>query len=265
MIVFGAAWQKGGVPLSRGAIRDAIRLNGASVEANLVAFELGRWAAVDPSGVSTASGAAGKPLSLQDKIEVRAKHLEAYQSMSLARRYRDTVARFTDPDMQAAVAEGYHKALAYKDEYEVARLLAGSRKQAEAEFEGELKMTYHLAPPMLTRTGPDGRPAKRAFGQWLEKALPLLAGMKRLRGTVFDPFGRSAERLMERELIARYEADIAEFPVHESRPAAIALARLPLEIRGFGPVKQTNTARAEAKRDELLSALRNQPLQSAAE
>jgi len=267
MIVFGAAWQMGAVPLSRESIHKAIELNGASVEANCRAFEIGRWAAVNPVATRTAitSGSGDKALTLNEKIEFRSAHLESYQSPALARRYRAMVERFSDPEMRAAVAEGYHKALAYKDEYEVARLLLTSRDRAREAFDGDLKLTYHLAPPILSRTGPDGRPVKRRFGRLLERALPLLAGMKRLRGTAFDPFGRTAERRMERDLIARYEADMADLPADETRAAAIALARLPLDIRGFGPVKQANAARAEARRDDLLAALRGKALQDAAE
>lgn len=265
MIVFGAAWQRGAVPVSRDAVREAIRLNGASVEANLMAFEIGRWSAIDPEASKATLTTPDKTLTLQGKIDFRATHLEAYQSPALARRYRETVGRFTDPAMQAAVAEGYHKVLAYKDEYEVARLLVSSREQAREAFEGDLKLTYHLAPPILSKTGPDGRPAKREFGRWLDRALPILAGMKRLRGTPFDLFGRTAERRMERALIVQYEADLAALAPDEARAAAIALARLPLDIRGFGPVKQANAAKAEARRAELLAALQGDAYQSAAE
>jgi indolepyruvate ferredoxin oxidoreductase len=148
--------------------------------------------------------------------------------------------------------------LAYKDEYEVARLLLKSREKAEAEFEGEFTMTYHLAPPLLSREGPDGRPKKRAFGAWLTKGLPLLAWMKRLRGTPFDPFGYTAERRMERGLIKQYESDLAEvLPLLSpaTRAPITALLELPLSIRGFGPVKAQNAEKAAKKRKELLAII----------
>jgi indolepyruvate ferredoxin oxidoreductase len=266
-VVLGAAWQRGLVPLSRGSIRQAIALNGAGVEANQRAFELGRWAVLHPAEATKAAGSTvlDKPKTLQEKIDFRADHLTAYQGKRLARRYRAMVARFVDPRMQAAVAEGYHKVLAYKDEYEVARLLAQSRAQAEAAFEGSLRLTYHLAPPVIAKPGPDGRPLKRGFSGWIERAYPWMARGKVLRGTPFDPFGRTAERRMERALIAEYEADMELLVVQAPTEAAIALARLPLEIKGFGPVKAANAAKAAKRRAECWAAIRQSPLQRAAE
>jgi indolepyruvate ferredoxin oxidoreductase len=266
-VVLGAAWQRGLVPLSRGSIRQAIALNGAGVDANQRAFELGRWAVAHPAEAAKAAGSTvlDKPKTLQEKIDFRADHLTAYQGKRLARRYRAMVARFVDPRMQAAVAEGYHKVLAYKDEYEVARLLAQSRAQAEAAFEGSLRLTYHLAPPVIAKPGPDGRPLKRGFSGWIERAYPWMARGKVLRGTPFDPFGRTAERRMERALIAEYEADMELLVVQAPTEAAIALARLPLEIKGFGPVKAANAAKAAKRRAECWAAIRQSPLQRAAE
>jgi len=208
------------------------------------------------------------PKSAAEKIAFREEHLTAYQSKRLAKRYRKLVDRFEDDAMREAVAMGYHKLLAYKDEYEVARLLAQTQAKAEAEFDGDLKLTYHLAPPMLTKTGPDGRPAKREFGARMAAAFPKLAKLKRLRGTPFDPFGRTDERRMERALIKEYEADMAEVLQvmrPDTRDAAIALASLPREIRGFGPVKEANARKAAKRREELLATLRAAPMQQAAE
>ncbi len=129
----------------------------------------------------------------------------------------------------------------------------------EAEFDGDFKMTFHLAPPILAKKGPDGRPKKREFGEWMERPLRLLARMKCLRGTPFDPFGYSDERKMERALIRQYEQDMAEVLPKLSeatRDAIVALAALPLDIRGFGPVKQTNAAKAAKRREELLTLIR---------
>ena len=262
MCILGAAWQRGLVPLSREAILGAVELNGTAVEPNQRAFELGRWAVLRPEEAETLlakDGVVPLPRTLESRIAFRADHLTAYQSKRLARRYRRAVEAVPDARLREAVALGYHKLLSYKDEYEVARLLRGTRAKAEAAFDGELTITHHLAPPVLTRQGPDGRPAKRAFGGWIARAFPLLAAMKRLRGTPLDPFGRTEERRMERALIAQYEADMAEVlprVADATRDAAAALFELPLSIRGFGPVKAANAAKVAARREELLAVIR---------
>ena len=189
----------------------------------------------------------------------RADHLRAYQGKRLARRYTAMLDGIEDKDVREAVAKGYHKLLAYKDEYEVARLHMETAEKARAEFGGDFRMTFHLAPPMLSKTGADGRPQKRAFGPWILRGFGLLARLKALRGTPLDPFGYSGERKMERALIKQYEADMAEvLPkcAQATRDAVIALAALPLEIKGFGPVKQVNAAKAEKRREELLATIR---------
>jgi len=261
MMVFGGAWQKGLLPLSLESIQEAIRLNGAAVEGNLRAFDLGRWAALYPADAAAvlAPNVVSLPKTLDEKTAFRMDHLTAYQGKRLAKRYAKLVNSVEDRDVKAALAEGYHKLLSYKDEYEVARLLLSSREKAAAEFEGDFKMTFNLAPPMLSKTGPDGRPMKRQFGAWLERPLRLLTKLKGLRGTPFDPFGYTAERKMERALIKQYEADMAEvLPklTDQTREAIVALAELPKQIRGFGPVKQANEAKAAKRREELLSVIR---------
>ncbi len=260
MMIFGGAWQRGLIPLTLEAIQEAIRLNGAAVERNLRAFELGRWAVLYPAEAEAVltPNVIELPKTLDEKIAFRKEHLVAYQSKRLAKRYGKMLDGIDDKDVRAAVAEGYHKLLTYKDEYEVARLLLSSREKAEAEFEGDLKLTFNLAPPMLSRTGPDGRPMKREFGPWLERPLRMMARLKRLRGTPLDVFGYTAERKMERALIKQYEADMkAVLPKlsDTTRDAVVALARLPLDIRGFGPVKQANEAKAAKRREELLSVI----------
>ena len=270
MMVFGAVWQMGAIPISYEAILHAIELNGAAVNRNIRAFELGRWAYLHPEeaqGILTPKVVAF-PKTLDEKIAYRETHLTAYQNKRLAKRYRKLVDRFTDPALREAVALGYHKLLSYKDEYEVARLLQDTREKAAAEFDGDLKLTYHLAPPMLTKTGPDGRPVKKAYGDRMAWAFPKLAKLKFLRGTPFDPFGRTAERRMERALIKEYEADMAELLTilrPDTMDAAAALARLPLDIRGFGPVKEANARKAAKRREELLAVLRATPVKQAAE
>ena len=261
MMVFGGAWQRGLIPLSHAAIAAAIELNGAAVERNLRAFEIGRWAVLHPEEAAglLRPKVTALPTSLEEKIAYRAEHLAAYQGRRLARRYRKLVDGIEDKGLREAVAKGYHKLLAYKDEYEVARLLLSSREKAAAEFDGEFRMTFHLAPPILGGTDADGRPKKRSFGPWLTGPLRVLKSLKVLRGTPFDPFGYSAERRMERALIRQYQADMAEFLAKvtpASRDSAIALAALPLEIRGFGPVKRASEAKAAKRREELLAAFR---------
>ncbi len=272
MVIFGAAWQMGAVPVGRGAILRAIELNGAKVPQNTRAFEIGRWAVADPDAAAerTAPLAEAKPLTLNEKIAFRAQHLVAYQSKRLAKRYERFVAAVESEEVRTAVAEGYHKLLAYKDEYEVARLLRGTEAAVAEAFEGDVSLRYHLAPPILSRTAPNGRPAKRAFGPWVARSFPMLARMKRLRGTWLDPFGRTEERRMERALIAEYEADMAEvLPLitDATRDAVVKLAALPLSIRGFGPVKQANAAKAAKEREALLAIIRagGMPLPVAAE
>ena len=272
MMVFGAAWQRGWVPLSHDAIIRAIELNRAAVEGNKRAFELGRWAALYPDRAAMVLGPdpAAKPSRLEDKIAFRTDHLTDYQSARLARRYRRLVDGIGSPRLKEAVALGYHKLLAYKDEYEVARLLQSTEAKAREEFDGDLKLSFHLAPPLLSRTGSDGRPKKIVFGGWIMRLFPVLARMKRLRGTPFDPFGYSAERKRERALIRQYETDMAEV-LRDLTPtrmdAAVALAALPLKIKGFGPVKEASAREAAKQREVLLAAFRedNDEMKHAAE
>ena len=270
MMIFGASWQSGAIPVAYEAILRAITLNGASVDRNIKAFEFGRWAAAFPKDAQAVlqTNVVALPDTLAAKIAFREAHAAIYQGKRLARKYRRLVDQVMDAPLQEAVAQGYHKLLTYKDEYEVARLLTETRAKAQAEFDGELKLRYHLAPPIPTKTGPDGRPQKREFGARMAWAFPKLAKLKWLRGTPFDPFGRTAERKMERALIKQYEADIAEILTivrPDTRDAAVALAALPLDIHGFGPVKEANARKAAKRREELLAVLRRPPMQQAAE
>ncbi len=258
MMVFGAAWQMGAVPVSHAAITRAIELNGTAVQRNIAAFDYGRWAVLHPDDVARiiTPNVVARPKSLAEKIAFRVDHLTAYQNAALARRYSDFVARF-EGDLQEAVALGYHKLLSYKDEYEVARLLLDTAAKARAEFDGDLKLTHHLSPPLIARTGPNGRPRKIAMPRVTARLFPFLARLKRLRGTRWDPFGRTDERRMERALIVQYETDMAEvLQLGRTDEPAMALARLPLDIRGFGPVKMANAAKAAKRREELLAVLR---------
>ncbi|MBB4206489.1 indolepyruvate ferredoxin oxidoreductase [Rhodobaca bogoriensis DSM 18756] len=270
MIALGAAWQMGLVPLSEAAILRAIELNKAAVEGNTRAFSLGRWSVVHPKAAAKALAdtVTQKPLSLDEKIALRERHLVAYQSKRLAKRYRKLVDQAPDPQLRAAIAKGYHKLLAYKDEYEVARLHLDTLDKARAEFEGDFTPRFHLAAPLLARPGPDGRPAKRSYGPAMLRGFKILSRLKVLRATPLDPFGYTAERRMERQLIRDYEAlikDLLQNLSPENHAIAVELAELPLQIRGFGPVKHRNAAAAEQRRAELMALFRNPPARMAAE
>ncbi len=268
MVLLGASWQSGQLPLSRAAIMRAIELNDARVQDNMRAFEIGRWAVVNPDKAMrlATSDVTCLPRTLEEKIEFRARHLAAYQSQGLARRYRALVDQADDPALREAIAKGYHKVLAYKDEFEVARLLSGTRAKAEAVFDGNLKLTFHLAPPLLPGRDASGRAGKRAFGAFAERVWPLLARFKWLRSTPFNPFGYSTERRMERKLIQQYERDMAEVLADPDRNigAAVALAELPLDVRGFGPVKAANAHEAATRRKALLQSFRDEAATDAA-
>ncbi len=260
MIVFGAAWQQGFVPISLEAILRAIEMNGAAAERNKRAFEIGRWAVLNPEEAASLSHpkVVELPKSVDEKIAFRAEQLTKYQSKRLAAKYRKAVERFSNPKLREAVAKGYHKLLAYKDEYEVARMLLETEDKAREAFDGDFRMSYHLAPPIMAKQGANGRPEKRQFGPGMQRGFRMLARMKVLRGTPFDPFGRLPERKMERALIKQYEGDMNLLLTQaEKNPeAAVALAELPLQIRGFGPVKEANEAKAAKRREELLEALK---------
>jgi indolepyruvate ferredoxin oxidoreductase len=263
MLIVGAAWQNGQIPLSRESILQAIALNGAGVEGNKRAFEVGRWAAMhaEDAARSLRSNVVELPKSLDEVISYRADELVAYQNEKLAARYRDFVGKVEDVALREAVAKSYHKLLAYKDEYEVARLHAANVKQMVAEnFDNVKALRFHLAPPILPGKTADGRPKKRKFGPWILNVFKLLRKGKALRGTPLDLFGYTSERRMERALIKEFEADVAEvlpLATPATQDLVQALLELPMQIRGFGPVKQQNAATVAKRREELLAAIRS--------
>ena len=280
--LLGAAYQQGAVPLSAAALRRAIELNGEAVKMNLAAFDWGRAAVASPEALSALVASPGPPapLATADLIDRRAAFLVAYQNEAYADRYRGTVSRVTAAERAAApgsealtraVAQNLFKLMAYKDEYEVARLYSDGAfaKELGEAFEGDIKITYHLAPPAMARIDPvTGRPRKMKFGPWMLRAFGLLASLKRLRGTRLDPFGGNEERRQERALILEYEALCSEFaqrltPLNLT--AALALANLPDRIRGYGPVKTAAMQRVATEREGLLAAWHNSKLPQAAE
>ncbi len=268
MIMLGFAWQKGVVPISSRALYRAIRLNGVETEANLQAFELGRKVAFDPAARGPREDDTPTPetLPLRDLIAHRARELTAYQNAAYARRYLDRVEQVRAAEaplgseaLTRAVAISLYKLMAYKDEYEVARLYTDGRfaKYRAETFKGG-KAKVWLAPPLLARKGPDGKPAKMAFSPWmLDLAFPALTKLKGLRGSPLDPFGHTEERKMERGLIAAYEADLDRLLAgldKDRHPLAVQIAQVPQDIRGFGHVKEASVGPAKAKAKRLWAA-----------
>ena len=261
MMIVGAAWQRGLLPLSFEAIMAAIELNKAAVDGNKQAFEIGRWAVEHPVDAASAVQAEEEESTktVEEMITYRADFLVEYQGEALKDRYLALVSQVADGRLKLAVAKGYHKLLAYKDEYEVARLMLDVADKARAEFDGDFKMRFHLSPPIFAGKDANGRPKKREYGGWIMPIYRLLARMKGLRGTMFDPFAHLSERRMERALISQYEADMSEVlgaVTPETLDIAVELAELPLAIRGFGPVKKQNVANADKRREELLASFR---------
>ncbi|MFM2346591.1 MAG: hypothetical protein RL654_1344, partial [Pseudomonadota bacterium] len=272
-LLLGYAWQHGRIPLGRAAILRAMELNGVQVAANQAAFEWGRRCAHDLSGVRSLFAAqkviqiVRRP-SLDETIARRTEFLVAYQNAAYADAYRAFVARVREAEaplsstrLTEAVAQSLFKLMAYKDEYEVARLHADGTFAAKIGemFDGEVKLVHHFAPPILGRTDTQGRPLKQAFGPWMHRALPWLARLKFLRGTAFDPFGRTEERRTERALIQDYRASVEALLARLSKERladAVEIARLPLEIRGFGHVKAANLAKVRARQAALMGAWR---------
>jgi len=272
MIVFGAAWQMGFIPLSHSALYEAIILNGAKVEQNQRAFKVGRWAAayIEDAQKLIASEVVALPEKGADQIAYRVDHLHAYQGNRMAKRYQKFLDKFENERLRDAVALGYHKLLTYKDEYEVARLHLTTVEKAKETFDNVDQIRFHLAPPVVSGMDANGRPKKREFGPWMLRSFAILSRLKALRGTPFDPFGYTAERRMERSLIKQFESDFKSLGSSvnsENLDLLVELALLPLSIRGFGPVKQANEEKAQKRRAEILEGLKHpkSPLRHAAE
>jgi indolepyruvate ferredoxin oxidoreductase len=274
MMLLGFAWQRGLVPVSADAMMKAIELNGAAVTANKKAFAWGRLAAEQPDLVAAEAELKPqvKPAETLDQLVARrVAFLTDYQDAAYAERYRTMVEKVRNAEaaktpgftsLAGAVARNYFKLLAYKDEYEVARLYTdGSFKAAlEKEFEGNLSLEFHLAPPLFNKPDPiTGRPKKTKFGPWAMRMFKLLASMKRLRGTKLDIFARGEDRQTERRLLAEYQALIPELIIGltpANHALAVALAGVPDQIRGYGPVKAASVVTAKAKEAELLARFR---------
>ena len=276
MFLLGYAYQLGHVPVGSAALEQAIELNGAAVEMSRNAFRFGRLGAHDPAALARVLGQAGvaapKSASLEDLVASRASYLADYQDEALAERYRQRIAQIAEAErnkapassgLADAVARGYHKLLAYKDEYEVARLFTHPAFEAalSEQFEARGKLSFHLAPPLLARHDKaTGEPRKMQFGRWLLPVFRALSKGRRLRGTAWDVFGYTQERQLERQMIADYELLLDEIVRRlspQTHATAVALARLPLDIKGFGHIKLRNYKSAKAREAALLAKLRN--------
>ena len=278
MFLLGYAYQKGRVPVSSAALMRAIELNAVAVDGNKQAFRWGRRAAFDPEGIEKLVSKHEPVLPehrlsryLEETVARRRDYLTAYQDRAYARRYTDLVERTRRAEnallpgstlLAEAVARSYFKLLAYKDEYEVARLYTDPEftRALATNFEGKFKLRFHLAIPALSRPDPvSGEPAKRRYGPWLMSAFQLLAPLKFLRGTRFDVFGYGAERRLERQLIAEYEATLDALLgtlTADTLDLTAQVARLPEAIRGYGPIKERSVAAARRRQAELLEEIK---------
>lgn len=273
-MILGYAWQKGWVPLGREALLRAIELNGVAVENNKVAFEWGRRAAHEPQAIAALAGPGAQVIefkkreTLESIVARRVEFLTAYQNGGYAARYRELVERVRAAEqplgkttLTETVAKGLFRLMAYKDEYEVARLHAetGFREQVAAQFEGDFKVHYHLAPPLIAKHNDKGELVKQKFGPWTYQLFRVLARFKGLRGTALDIFGRTEERRTERALIEEYRKTVEELVAGlqaGNHALAVEIAGLPEKIRGYGHVKARNLAATRPQWDALLQQWR---------
>jgi indolepyruvate ferredoxin oxidoreductase len=278
IFLLGYAYQLGTLPLSAEAIEQAIALNGEAVAMNHAAFRWGRAAAGDPAKVegflqtrSEETDDRHLSQSFDEMVQRRVDFLTDYQDAAYAARYKGWVERAKAAEAAQAhgqcgfaetVARYLFKLMAYKDEYEVARLYADGSfmQQLRREFDGDVKLEFHLAPPLFApRDRVTGLPRKLSFGQWMLPVFRTLAKLKRLRGTAFDPFSYSHERKTERRLITEYEALLNEIMPRltpDNHHLAVGLAAIPEKVRGFGHVKARHLATAKAEGAAMLEQFR---------
>ena len=277
MFMLGYAFQKGLIPLSSESINKAIELNGAAVKMNQAAFLWGRRAAVDANAVERliapkedAKASTALSHSLDEVVQRREEFLTGYQNAAYAARYRALVDRVREAEgskakgltgLSEAVARYAFKLMAYKDEYEVARLYSesGFADRIKSQFEGDYTLHFHLAPPLLSKRNEKGELIKSEYGPWVFGAFKLLAKLRGLRGTALDIFGHTEERRTERRLIEDYERTVSELLgrlTPDSHALAVEIASIPEEIRGYGHVKTKNLAAAKEKEAKLLARYR---------
>ncbi|MBQ5948862.1 indolepyruvate ferredoxin oxidoreductase family protein [Massilia sp. ST3] len=272
MFMLGYAFQKGHVPLQEASLLKAIELNGVSVPFNKAAFNWGRTAAHDLAAVKKLTTPAQviefkRTQTLDELINRRVELLTAYQNAAYAAQYKAFVDQVRAEEaklgkgtrLAEAVARYFYKLMAYKDEYEVARLHTDPAFKAKIAgmFEGDIKLKFHLAPPLLAKHDKEGRAIKKEYGPWMMRAFGVLAKFKGLRGTPLDVFGYTAERRTERALIGEYRATVeALLPklTLENLPQAVAIASIPEDIRGYGHVKERHLKAAKQKEAALVQA-----------
>ncbi|WP_338769476.1 indolepyruvate ferredoxin oxidoreductase family protein [Massilia sp. METH4] len=276
LFMLGYAWQRGRIPLTEAALLRAIEMNGVAVESNKKSFLWGRRAAVDVKRVARVATPAQAivvqmPQSLESVIRKRVEFLTGYQDAAYAGLYEQFVEQVRDREtalglpksgtmrLSMAVAKSLAKLMAYKDEYEVARLYTDGRfvEQLQKQFEGDFTLKFNLAPPIFAKKDAQGHLVKAEYGSWTWKAFQVLAKLKGLRGGPLDIFGRTAERKMERALIGEYRqviADVLSRLTAENYDTAVALAALPDKIRGFGHVKEKAVEAYHAEQARLLAA-----------
>ncbi|CAN7760504.1 indolepyruvate ferredoxin oxidoreductase family protein [Pseudorhodoferax sp. LjRoot39] len=286
VFVLGFAWQKGWIPLGEAALLRAIELNGAAVPMNKAAFAWGRQAALDLAKVRTAAGLdqqgtvvmmPPRRMPLDALVADRVRRLTAYQNAAYAHRYEALVADIRSKEKERTgsdrftreVATSLYKLMAYKDEYEVARLYqeTGFFDRIAAQFEGDYKLRFHLAPPLLAKRDADGLLVKKPYGPWIRHAYSVLAKAKFLRGSVLDVFGYTRERRDERAAVGHFEQLVGQVVAEltpERLATAVEMAQLPQSVRGYGHVKERNHVAASTKLQRLLAAFR-QPVQAASQ
>jgi len=275
-MMLGYAWQKGWVPLARESLMRAIELNGVAVENNKAAFEWGRRAAHDPARVAALLAPSAQVIAFKKRETVeslvarRVEFLTAYQDAAYAGRYQALVERvrvaelpFGKTTLTEAVAKSLFRLMAYKDEYEVARLhtQTGFRDRVQEQFEGDFRIHYHLAPPLLAKRNEKGELVKRKFGPATVHLFRLLARLKGLRGTALDVFGHTEERRTERALIEEFRTTVEELVAglaSGNHAQAVEIAAIPEKIRGYGHVKARNLAAARPEWERLLRQWRGQ-------
>lgn len=276
--MLGFAYQKGWLPVSEESLVQAIELNGTAIEFNLKAFDWGRRAAddlprlrslIDSKNIDRQNETLSQ--NLDEIIQRRVVALTEYQNAKLGEKYLSRIQKFKKAEtfltgqpgkLTETVARNYFKVLATKDEYEVARLFTNGDfiKKIEAQFEGNYKLNFHLAPPIMNRSELEEEPKKRSFGPWMMHSLKLLARLKFLRNSIIDPFGYTRDRKIERKWLATYEGVLDEVLQNLSAdklPIAIKLTNLPDTVRGYGPVKERFLDQAYIQHTQLLSAWRN--------
>lgn len=272
MLLLGIAWQHGAIPLSLASIERAIKLNGVAIESNQLAFEAGRLWVADPNSLEQllkqqTAPIVQRPQTLSKAVELYTQRLTDYQNHAYAQRFVEMIKKIHHaeqslyPDSEELALESAHslyKLMAYKDEYEVARLYNSDKfkTQLAQQFEGDITLNFHMAPPWISKMGSNGRPLKRQLGSWMLKVFPTLSKAKTLRGTPFDIFGYQSERKMERQLRDSFTKELlllAQNLTTDNYSKTMEYVRLPQQIRGFGPVKHQSITQVQKQQSTLVA------------